>query len=104
MVRLYDHGVNAERDSWAALRGLEGAAGPVPDDLLADVSMTLGTLRTRTAGNAALAGQLLRVAVGEGINPDYAMAGGAYRAALAARIARQPICGPLIVDGKPFTG
>lgn len=105
MIARYGRANEAEREGWSQLRALEGAAGPVSDDLLASLTLILAETRDRGRQAGNLADQLVRSLGASGYVPNYAMVADREtmpRADLAREVTARPICKPLVVDGKPY--
>ena len=91
---------------WAKLAALENAPGPVSDDFLAESMFTTAELRKGSAYVDMVAGQIVESAKHIG-KLDYWMildreSGSA--ADVVAGLRSRPICMPLLVDGRPFSG
>jgi hypothetical protein len=88
---------------WAKLSALEHRPGPVPQEFVAEIMLTLGEFRQSSAYVDMVAGQLVEAGRGRG-KLDYWMIldrhGGSANDVVAALRAK-PICAPLLVDGKP---
>ena len=91
---------------WAKLSVLENARGPVSEDVLVELTFARAELRRGSAYVDIVAGQI--VDTGKAVGKlDYWMildrANGSV-ADVIAGLRSRPICKPLLVDGKPFSG
>lgn len=104
----YSQDVEGEQEMWATLRLLENAPGPIDGPILAEAVATLERLRYRSWLNGVRADQLFEDATTLRIAPDYFLlsdAGEQFdRGVMLQKVRARPICRPLLVDGKPFTG
>ncbi len=89
---------------WAKLSALENAPGPVSEEFIAEIMLTLGELRQGSAYIDMVAGQLVKDGLGKGklnywmiLDQDGGNANDVVKALRA-----KPICSRLMVDGKPW--
>ena len=97
-----DAQVLAEQESWATLRAIEKARGPISDDLLAELSIIVGRLKWQTFLNGIQSEQGLQFAKSFGVVPRYVVLfdNDEPRSKLLEAVRERPICKPLMVDGK----
>lgn len=91
---------------WARLSALENAAGPVSQEFLTGLMFTAAELRKGSDYVHLVAGQIVETARVLG-KPDYWMIldrHGGNAADVTANLRSRPICSPLMVDGRPFSG
>lgn len=93
----------AEQENWSTLRAIEGAAGPISDNLLSDLTTAVGRLRFQTYLNGIQAEQGATFARGMGLTPRYVILfdRDEPRSKMLDAVRERPVCEPLMVDGKP---
>lgn len=98
--------MKAQNALWAKLSALENAPGPISQDFLADLMFTAAELRKGSAYVDMVAGQIVEAGKAMGklnywmiLDRDDGSA-----AEVIAGLRSRPICKPLLVDGKPFSG
>ncbi len=91
---------------WAKLSALENAPGPVSEDFLTELMFTTAELRKGTAYVDLVAGQIVETGKAVG-KLDYWLIldrENGSAADVIAGLRSMPICKPLLVDGRPFSG
>lgn len=94
-----------EKEHWALLSRLEGAAGALSDSMLVALSDDLARLRWYSWRNGIVAEQQLAMSRQMGLAPDYFLLfdrDGATRSEMVANARTSAICQALIVDGAPL--
>ncbi len=94
----------SEQENWSTLRAIEGAAGPISDNLLSDLTTVVGRLRFQTYLNGIQAEQGVAFAKGMGLTPRYIILfdKDGPRSKMLEAVRERPVCQPLMVDGAPL--
>ena len=102
----YSADVQNEQETWATLRMLEHQPGNIDSSLLADAVITLERLRFQSWLNGLNANQLFASIRPLGVATSYEIlvepGQRIDRATLLQRVQARPVCGPLLVNDKPF--
>lgn len=106
MIEEMGDDVKRQSALWAKLAALENASGPVSQEFLAELMFTTAELRKGSAYVDTVAGQI--VDMGKAVGKlDYRLIldrENGSAADVAGGLRSMPICKPLLVDGRPFSG
>lgn len=106
MIKDMADDMKTQNALWARLSALENAPGPVSQEFLVELMFTTAELRKGSAYVDMVAGQI--VEAGKAIGKlNYWMIldrEGGSAAEVVAGLRSRPICKPLLVDGRPFSG
>lgn len=94
IIESYDDDLKDEQDIWASLRVLEGAAGPISDDLLTEASLSVARLRYFSPMNGLSAKETMEDIRNTGVAPSYfiILNREGSRAEISKIVQSRPIC------------